>query len=298
MALRVKSEKKAKIIHGLQYLAKPMDSIIQAIAMPIFTVIDHLRDLKREVMAKKSLKVLLTPITLPLKLFCALFVSVGYLSVGGFQVVVPYSMIFGIKKGKEAAHRFFYEVSEIRNTHSHKLFHKPLQILPIRNEELNPFCQRREKLLLEMDPEFRDFNNIDNLSGGESPKQKKFRECVNVIKTFKNHCKKNPGDQNSDYYKELQVKVEAAKEELKGLPQYCINVNKAIGNYDKIMKISEEITAQWVINTGNLMQHREYYNNLYATTTSNYAQAYFTFFCRECGQSRVTTDVNLWANSL
>jgi hypothetical protein len=80
--LKARSEKMAKAIQCLHYIAHPIDALIQAIAMPIFTFIDHMRNLPRGGLGNACIKVLLTPITLPIKIACSLLVSIGYLFNG------------------------------------------------------------------------------------------------------------------------------------------------------------------------------------------------------------------------
>lgn len=164
LTLQVESGTACRALQALQYLAKPVDAVIQATALPIFTLIDHIRSLGRGSCATIFVKVVLTPISLPVKLFFSIFLSAGYLFNGAVQLIIPYSMIYGVIKGREAALRYFYEMSEIGIRHSHVRFIRPIQILPlIHNDDQNPFCKRRNELFSTILPELRDFSNEDNL---------------------------------------------------------------------------------------------------------------------------------------
>lgn len=242
LVLRLKNKKAIKVLQGFQYLAKPIDAVIQAIAMPIFTIIDHTRDLVKGNLLKISIKLLLTPISLPLKLFFSLFVSAGYLFNGGLQLVIPYSMIYCVAKEKEAPLKYFYILNEINNKLSHKIFIKPIQILPLKhNDDLNPYCKRRNQLFSDIDPEFRDFNNVDlDLITPNMNTHTEIRfECSKIINKFKIYCKKNPNDRNSTHFKNLQAAINKAKADIQESLAYFKKRNLALSNFKLIDEISK-----------------------------------------------------------
>jgi hypothetical protein len=89
------------------YIAKPIDRIIQAVSLPIFTIVDHFRDIYHEKGTMKLLKIIATPLSLPLKLIMAAFISAIILVDGAIQTAVPYQTIHAVKNGKKANAQYF-----------------------------------------------------------------------------------------------------------------------------------------------------------------------------------------------
>lgn len=94
-----------KAVECLQYLAVPLERIIQSIAMPIFIVIHHFGNIKRELIwAKRALLL----IKLPLHIIGALVIAVPLqLIVGCIQFVVPFEAGTRVMLGKEGAEKHF-----------------------------------------------------------------------------------------------------------------------------------------------------------------------------------------------
>lgn len=159
--LKAATDKEAKQRQALQYFAKPVDAIIQALAMPILTVIDHFRDACRGSIAEKVVKWVFTPAALAVKIFISLFASAGYLFNGLIQLGIPYSMINGIMKGKQAAQRFFYELDTIKSEFTHHVYDngiKPLLAFEAKKHHLeqNPFLQKKNELVETIkDPQYK-----------------------------------------------------------------------------------------------------------------------------------------------
>lgn len=250
LTLHVKSKNAGKVIQVLQYLTKPIDAVIQAIAMPVFTIIDHIRDLSKGRLLNRSIKMLLTPLSLPLKLFCSLFVSAGYLFNGGLQLVIPYSMIYGVAEGKEAALKYFYIVNEINNKFSHKIFLKPIQILPLKhNDDLNPFCKLRNQLFSAIDPEFRDFNNVDLVQPNMEKHTINSSECNKIINKFNKYSKNNPNDKSSATFINLQAAKNKADADIQESLAYFKKRDQAVSNFKLIEEISKYDSCA-LINSG------------------------------------------------
>ncbi len=161
LVLETKSECASRGVQLLQYFAKPVDSVIQAVAMIIFTFNDHFRDIvydiKNRHIGTVIVKSLFTPITLPLKLFCASISSAGFLLRGATQLVIPYQTLYSVVKGKRAAHLYFYENEIWRSQFDHDKFRmKPIKILkPFDISDKNPFWNERIKLLEVIDQPLR-----------------------------------------------------------------------------------------------------------------------------------------------
>lgn len=106
--------KDARKMEVLQYFAHPADSVIQATALPIFTAIDHCRDISQDTSRWRVAKICFSPITLPAKLLIALVGSALSLIYGITQVVLPIHTIIDICRGRKAAEKFFADREELK----------------------------------------------------------------------------------------------------------------------------------------------------------------------------------------
>lgn len=199
-ALKAKNETGAKWIQGLHYLSQPIDGVIQAIAMPIFTLIDHFRDISRSSLGVKCIKVICTPISLPVKLAYALFCSVCFFVKGVGQLVFPVTAIRGALDGKQAANEFFYEIYEMKQRHQFPVYLKPIEILsPIHDGDNNPLCKKRNELFNAIDSEFRNFNhNLAMTSNEVMVKWRRHGEIAAIKKRYGDFCTQHSSYTDAD----------------------------------------------------------------------------------------------------
>lgn len=89
--------KKVKAARALHYFAFPVDSVIQAVAMPVFTLIDHFRDIVVDFRngRKKwgAAKVIASVVSLPIKELGAVALSTGYLFNGAASLIFPWHLL-------------------------------------------------------------------------------------------------------------------------------------------------------------------------------------------------------------
>lgn len=207
LALNTEGAHTSRAVQLLQYFAKPIDSVIQAVAMIAFTSYDHFRDISYDIKASNTatviVKSLLTPVSLPLKLFCASILSFGFLSGGAFQLLIPYQTIYSVLKGKQAAQFYFYENEIWRTQFDHESFRmKPITILnPFKIDETNQFWNERKKLL-------------DDIDG---PLRKRIGSELNICKAYPEYkeLSKNRDNYNKFILKNVLSQDEKVKESLR-----------------------------------------------------------------------------------
>ncbi len=113
LALRMLQEPEARLVQCLQYFAKPLDRMIQAVAAPVFSTYDmfdkHL--MISSMFCGSTVAVISTAVFSPLLfsigIIMGLLQSTLLLLNGAFQVVVPYQALYAVYKGKEAAREYF-----------------------------------------------------------------------------------------------------------------------------------------------------------------------------------------------
>jgi len=248
LALKADNEGGAGGVQLLQYFAKPVDSIVQAVAMIAFTFYDHFRDISYDIQSRNIgtviLKSLLTPINLPLKLFCASIGSVGFLLGGASQLVVPYQTIYSVVKGKRAAHFYFYENEIWRSQFNPDSFRmKPITILkPFDISDENPFWNERKKLLEEIDEPLRE-----RIEYGKLSINKAYPEYEDLLKNKANN-EKFILDNALSQDKNTKEKLKKSKESLEQLDEIERKIGEARRKWRQIDFISLGYEA--VINDG------------------------------------------------
>lgn len=205
-AANAKSESRARVTHLLQYFAKPIDGIINAIAILVFAAIDHFRGLavgsKKEITAKIALSV----VTLPVKICLAVFATAGFLFNGLIEIALPWSTVVSLIQGKRAAHRFFYNVNQYRESCKSL---KPIEVMPVKQDiNLNLIHQEEQKLVAE-------FNAVKPTYEAALEKLKRLKEqqkqCSKDTSAFSDYCIANPNDSSSTAFLDLKSKMIAAE---------------------------------------------------------------------------------------
>jgi hypothetical protein len=246
LALKTEGECASRGVQLLQYVAKPIDSVIQAIAMIIFTFYDHFRDISYDIKSCNIgtiiAKSLLTPINLPLKMLGASIMSVGFLSGGIFQLAIPYQTIYSVVKGKQAAHLYFYENESWRlRFNDNSLRMKPMAILKSFDiDDSNPFWLQRKALLEKIDGPLRNriCDDLDISNGYPEYKE-----------LLKNKCNNEKFIINNVLAQDEQVKasLSQAKESLNKLEEINKKIQIARIKWAEIDRISDQ---DLVINDG------------------------------------------------
>lgn len=261
LALSVSSEWKPRAIHLLHYLANPIDALIQAVAMPIFTIIDHCRDLGHGSRGEIALKVTCTPLTLAVKLVGAVFVSAGFLFNGASQVIIPYPMIFSLFQGKAAAHIFFYQLQRMRVDQETSTL-KPLEILqPQYNDDTNPLCKESRILETQVASYFRKFDIYNGVFvTPEEVLQERERELKattehgSKVIELAQYCRSNDFDKSSEKYIDLTTRIEEADNIRKAAKAKCEEFekqkNEAVEAWSKIRQLTGFGGYDCVLNYG------------------------------------------------
>lgn len=144
---------KAHVKQILQLAAVPVDHIIQAIAMPIFTLVDHVRDIakdfKKDTQGKShsmkgAVKIISSLVTLPLKEIAALTVSAGFVFSAAINTVLPFTAIYRIYQGKKGADFYFYHLDEVKSLSNRSI--KTLIPLPSYQVLNNSYENKLEEL--------------------------------------------------------------------------------------------------------------------------------------------------------
>jgi len=184
LALKSRGRHACRSIYLLHYLATPIDTLIQAIAMLAFTPYDHFRNIssnyRQQKMRKVALKSCATLITLPLKIIAASCVAFGFVTNGGYQLLFPLKTLKALlSQGSEKsyAYLYFYASALFRKRYDSDCYQdKPVALLKPSNLELNPFWKRREALLEKIDGPLRE------RIGGLIPYMKVYPEYLTLLK--------------------------------------------------------------------------------------------------------------------
>lgn len=99
----------AHVLGALHYIASPFDRLIQAVALPILTVKDHIEDIQEPKKKHKIYRIVLPPFTLPFKVLAATLGSAYYLGRGILALIAPIEAVYAAIHGKKASHQFFLQ---------------------------------------------------------------------------------------------------------------------------------------------------------------------------------------------
>lgn len=105
----------ARVIQCLQYFAKPIDCLIQAVVYPVFGLIETAYCFKKlsdehEGITRTVLRVIFivnSPLIAMGSLILSTCFSVNLIFQAAFQIIVPFKAIYHVYYGKEAARAFF-----------------------------------------------------------------------------------------------------------------------------------------------------------------------------------------------
>lgn len=244
LALETEGAFASRGVQLLQYFAKPIDSVIQAVAMLAFTFYDHFRDISYDLKSRNIrtliVKSLLTPINLPLKMLAASVMSLGFLSGGIFQLVIPYQTIYSVVKGKQAAHFYFYENKMWDSLFDDSSFRmKPIKILKSFDiDDDNPLWLKRKKILEEIDESLRHringtldistpFPDYQELLKNKDKNEKFILDNIKFILGSNIHdedvkLKLNAANQSLERLKEIDEKIRLAKRQWEEIDQISL----------------------------------------------------------------------------
>ncbi len=125
------SSTEARWVQVLHYIGKPIDRTIQAIAAPLFALLQHFMDIKEHhhkgETVKMTLRIIATPIVLPLLALRGLLDSTFLLLNGALQLVIPYQMIATILN-VEAALQYFDLRKHLATSETLNLLPSPLPL--------------------------------------------------------------------------------------------------------------------------------------------------------------------------
>src|SRR5258708_5400413 len=79
LSLKTEGEFASRSVQLLQYLAKPIDAVIQAVAMIAFSFYDHFRDISYDIKSRNIGTVIAKSLFTPIKMLVASLLSVGFL---------------------------------------------------------------------------------------------------------------------------------------------------------------------------------------------------------------------------
>lgn len=118
------------------YFAKPIDNVISAIALLIFTPIDHFRDIAKESSAWVVFKLAATPISLPIKFVISIGVSVVWGVEALIQIVIPYKAIYALTdfEDEENISEQFFTARETLKNPPHHTQASFIDLLPFKEE--------------------------------------------------------------------------------------------------------------------------------------------------------------------
>ncbi len=103
------NSQRPQLVEVLHYFANLIDTLIRVVALPIFVLVDHFRDM---VLVPKWWKVICSPITIPLKLVYALFLGAALVVVTCFLLVFPLNVFTAVRAGEQGARDFFNKKRE------------------------------------------------------------------------------------------------------------------------------------------------------------------------------------------